>query len=133
MPMYHGRDGVVYMSTSATGTASRVLTLTAWTMDRTVPRVDVTNFDSTNQEEMQGWPALRGTYEGYWNSDESKLFAATTSADGVKLYLYPSARIPSKFMGTLAWVDASMETRVDGVSRVRGTWSAYGSQSVINL
>ena len=33
---------------------------------------------------MQGWPALRGTFEGYWNSDETKLFTAATSVDGCK-------------------------------------------------
>lgn len=133
MPLYHGRDAAIYISTSATSTAGPLLTMTAWTMDRSTDRVDVTNFDSTNQEQLQGWPALQGTFEGFWNSDETKLFAATTSVDGVKMYLYPSKRIPSKFVGTIAWLDASMEVRVDGVNRVRGTWSAYGSQSVINL
>jgi hypothetical protein len=95
--------------------------------------VDVTNFDSTNQEELQGWPALRGTFEGWWNSDETKLFAATNSPDGVKMYLYPSKRIPSKYIACTAWLDASMEARVDGVARVRGTWSAFGPVSVVNL
>ena len=93
----------------------------------------MTNFDSTNQEELQGWPALRGTYEGYWNTDETKLFAASQSPDGCKLYLYPTARAPSKYISCTAWLDASIETRVDGVSRVRGTWSAFGPGSVINL
>ena len=79
MPLYHGRDGAIYISTTAAGTASNLLTMTAWTMDRSTERVDVTNFDSTNQEELQGWPALRGTFEGYWNTDETKLFAGATS------------------------------------------------------
>ena len=133
MPMYHGRDAAIYISTSASGTASNLLTMTAWTMDRSTDRVDVTNFDSVNQEQLQGWPALQGTFEGFWNSDESKLFTAATSADGVKMYLYPSKRVPSKFVATTAWLDASMEVRVDGVNRVRGTWSAFGSGAVINL
>lgn len=109
------------------------MTMTAWTMDRSTERVDVTNFDSTNQEEIQGWPALRGTFEGYWNTDESKLFAAAASADGVKMYLYPTRRAPSKFIGCTAWLDASLESRVDGAVRVRGTWSAFGPGSTINL
>ena len=102
-------------------------------MDRSTARVDVTNFDSINQEELQGWPALRGTFEGYWNSDETKLFTAATSPNGVKMYLYPTRRTPSKFVSCTAWLDASIETRVDGVTRVRGTYSAYGSDAVINL
>ena len=133
MPLYHGRDAAIYISTSATGTASPLLTMTAWTMDRSTARVDVTNFDSVNQEELQGWPALRGTFEGYWNSDETKLFTAATSADGLKMYLYPTKRTPSKFVSCTAWLDASIETRVDGVTRVRGTYSAYGSGAQINL
>ena len=133
MPVYHGRDAAIYISTSATGTASNLLTMTAWTMDRSTARVDITNFDSTNQEELQGWPALRGTFEGWWNSDEAKLFTASTSADGVKMYLYPTKRVPSKYVSCTAWLDASIETRVDGVSRVRGTYSAFGPGAVINL
>ena len=133
MPIYHGRDGAIYISTSASGTASNLMTMTAWTMDRSSERVDVTNFDSVNQEEMQGWPALRGTFEGYWNSDETKLFAAATSVDGCKAIFYPTKRVPSKYVSCTAWLDASIETRVDGMTRVRGTWSAYGAGSVINL
>ena len=133
MPTYHGRDGAIYISTSIPGTASPLLTMTAWTLDRSTARVDVTNFDSTNQEELQGWPAMRGTFEGFWNSDETKLFAASTSPTGINMYLYPSKRIPSKYIATTAWLDASMETRVDGAVRVRGTYAAFGSGSVINL
>ena len=133
MPVYHGRDAAIYISTSAAGTAAPLLTMTAWTMDRSTARVDITNFDSVNQEELQGWPALRGTFEGFWNSDETKLFAASTSVDGVKMYLYPTKRAPAKYVACTAWLDASTETRVDGVSRVRGTYSAFGSGSVINL
>lgn len=133
MTVYMGRDSAVYISTSLSGTAGPLLTLTAWTMDRAADRIDVTNFDSTNQEELQGWPALRGTFEGYWNTDESKLFTAATSQDGIKFYGYPTRRAPSKFVGCTAWLDASFETRVDGAIRVRGTWSAFGAGSVINL
>ena len=82
---------------------------------------------------MQGWPALRGTFEGYWNSDETKLFTAATSTDGCKAIFYPTKRVPSKYVSCTAWLDASIETRVDGMTRVRGTWSAYGAGSVINL
>ena len=133
MAVYHGRDAAVYISTSASGTAGPLLTLTAWTMDRSTARVDITNFDSISQEELRGWPALRGTFEGFWNSDETKLFTATNSPDGVKFYGYPTRRVPSKFVGCIAWLDASTETRVDGATRVRGTWSAFGTNSVINL
>jgi hypothetical protein len=133
VPVYHGRDAALYISTSATGTASNLLTMTAWTMDRSTARVDVTNFDSINQEELQGWPALRGTFEGLWNSDETKLFTASTSADGIKMYLYPTKRVPSKYISCTAWLDASIEVRVDAATRVRGTFSAFGTGAVINL
>jgi hypothetical protein len=133
MPLYHGRDAAIYIATSAAGTASPLLTMTAWTSDRATERVDVTNFDSVNQEELQGWPALRGTFEGYWNSDETKLFTATNSPDGCKTWFYPTRRTPSKYITCIAWLDASIETRVDGATRVRGTWSAYGPGSIVNL
>jgi hypothetical protein len=131
--IYHGRDAAIYISTGIPGTAAPLMTMTAWTMDRSTARVDVTNFDSVNQEEMQGWPALKGTFEGYWNSDETKLFAASQSGTGIYMYLYPTKRAPSKYVGCTAWLDASLETRVDGVTRVRGTYSAFGSGSIITL
>jgi len=121
------------ISTTATGTPSNLLTATAWTMDRSTERIDITNFDSINQEELQGWPALKGTFEALWNSDESKLFTAATSPNGVKAIFYPTRRMPSKYVSCTAWLDASIETRVDGVTRVRGTYSAYGSDAIINL
>jgi len=49
------------------------------------------------------------------------------------MYLYPTKRALSKYIACTAWLDASIETRVDGVTRVRGTYSAYGSNAVINL
>ena len=133
MAVYHARDAQILISTTAAGTASNLLTQTEWTADRATERVDATTFDSTNQEELQGWPALRGTFGGLWNSDEAKLFAATTSVDGVKMYLYPTRRVPSKYIACTAWLDASIEARVDGLARVRGTWSAFGPGSVVNL
>ena len=107
--------------------------MTAWTTDRSTARVDVTNFDSVNLEEVQGWPALRGTFEGLWNDSEAKLFAASQSPSGVNMYLYPTKRAPSKYIACTAWLDASLETRVDAAIRVRGTWSAFGSGAVITL
>jgi hypothetical protein len=107
--------------------------MTSWSADRGTARVDVTSFDSTSIEELQGWPALRGSFEGFWNDSETKLFAASMSPDGVKMYLYPTRRAPSKYIACTAWLDASLETRVDGPVRVRGTWSAFGTGSTINL
>jgi hypothetical protein len=47
--------------------------------------------------------------------------------------LSPTKRAPSKYIACTAWLDASLETRVDQATRVRGNWSAYGTGSVINL
>jgi len=49
------------------------------------------------------------------------------------MYLYPTKRAVSKYIACTAWLDASMETRVDQATRVRGNWAAYGTGSVINL
>lgn len=133
MALYQARDAAIYISTTAEGTAAPLLTMTAWTLDMTASRIDVTNFDSPNQEEMTGWPARRGTFEGFWNSSEDKLFAAANSPNGVKMYLYPTRRVPSKYASGTAWLDASMEARVDGVNQVRGTFSAAGGIFTVNL
>ena len=44
MSAYHGRKGVVYMSTSGTGTATSVSNLKTWSINMPTDKVEVTAF-----------------------------------------------------------------------------------------
>ena len=126
MAIYHTRDGAVYMSTSGTGTAVLLTKMTEWTLDMPTDRIDVTNFDSTNKEWLQGWGDRRGTLAGFWNDADDTLFTGAASGDGVKLYLYPTRRAMSKYFYGPAWVDASVRANVAEAGRVSATFAANG-------
>lgn len=129
MAAYAGRKGVVYMSTTGSGTASSVIKLNGWTINRTTDKIEVTAFGDSNKTYVQGLPDLQGTFSGFWDETEAKPFTGATSADGVKLYLYPSSDAPTKYWFGPAWLDLSMDTGVSAAVTVSGSFAANGSWS----
>ncbi len=127
MATYHGRKGAVYMSTTGTGNAASVAKLTNWTLDMSTDTVEVTSFGDANKTYVQGLKDLKGTLAGFWDDTIDTLFSAADSADGVKMYLYPSADAPSKYWYGPAWVSASVEVGVDAAARVSANFVANGS------
>jgi hypothetical protein len=124
---YPGRNGVIYLATSASGTASTVIALTTWTLDQATDKIEVTAFGDSNKTYVQGLKDLKGTFSGFWDDTETKVFSGADSSDGVKLYLYPSSnKTGSYFYGT-AWLDASMNTNVNGAVAISGSFAAASS------
>jgi hypothetical protein len=125
---YHGRNGVVYLSINGTTAAIAVGGMRAFTLDGTQDDVDTTEFGAGARTSVVGFPANRGTIEGFWASDDTTLRQAATSVDGTNIYLYPSSAAPSKYIGGPAWVDMSLRSAVDqavgatGNFRARGAW-----------
>lgn len=126
MARYHGKKGLVYMSTSGTGAAAKVIALTGWSLDQTTDKVDVSAFGDTNKQYVQGLPDVKGSFDGFWDDTEDKLFQGASSPDGVKLYLYPSADAITKYWYGPAWVDASVDTKVSGAIGVKANFNANG-------
>lgn len=129
MAVYAGRKGVIYASTTGTGTAINVLNLSSWSIDLTRETLESTSFGDVNRTYVVGLPDTTGEFEGFWNDAETKLFAAAASADGCKLYLYPSSDAPTKFFSGPAWLDISLTTAVDELVEISGTFSANGAWS----
>lgn len=130
MAVYHGKSGVVYLSTTGTGTATTVLSLSAWTLDLSTDLVETTAFGDSNKTYVQGLRNVQGTLSGFWNDTESKPFTASTSADGCKLYLYPSSSAVAKYAYGPAWLSVSMETGVADAVQISGNFSANGAWGV---
>lgn len=127
MAVYAGRNGVVYLSTTGSGTATNVIKLNQWTINRTADKIEVTSFGDANKTYVLGLPDLQGTLSGFWDDTESKPFTAAASSSGCKLYLYPSADIPTKFWSGPAWLDISVDTSVSGAITLSGSFAANGS------
>lgn len=129
MSVYAGRKGMVYLSTTAAGAASAVLSLTQWTLDQTTDKIPVTAFGDANKTYVQGLKDVTGAFSGFFNDAETKPFTAADSADGCKLYLYPSTDAPTIYWYGPAWLDASIETTVDGAITLSGNFAANGAWS----
>jgi hypothetical protein len=128
MSAHSGRTGVVYLATEAsTGTATNCIKLSAWTLNRTTDKYDVTSFGDTNKTYVQGLPDVQGTITGFWDDTETKPFAGASSSTGVKLYLYPDSTVATKYAYGTAWFDASIETPVSGPVAISANFAAKES------
>jgi hypothetical protein len=127
MSRYHGKGGVVYMSTSGAGTAVQVASLSEWSLDRTTDTVEVTSFGDANKTYVQGLPDVQGGLSGFWEDSQDALMDASDSADGVKMYLYPSSLAPSIYFYGPAWVNASIGVDSNGAVKLTGKFKANGS------
>jgi hypothetical protein len=124
---YAGRNGLVYMSTTGSGSPVLVGGMRAFTLDLTTDKIDVTEFGATNKTTVLGFPAARGTIEGFWASDDSTLRTAASSPDGTNIALYPTSAIMTKYFGGPAWVDMSLREAVDAAVTMTGNWEARGN------
>ena len=127
MAVYAGRKGIVYLSTSGTGVASSVLSLTNWTLDQTTDKIEVTAFGDQNKAYVQGLKDVSGTFAGFFNDAETKVFAAADSADGCKMYLYISTDAPTIYFYGPAWLDASISEGVSEAVAISGNFAANGA------
>lgn len=70
---------------------------------------------------------MSGNFSGFWDDTDSTLKSAAASADGTKLYLYPSTDALTKYAYGPAWVDVSYDVAVDGAVKISGSYAANGS------
>ena len=127
MARYSGRRGVVYMSTSGTGDATNVISLTQWSLGMATDKQEVTAFGDANKTYVQGLPDISGRIAGFFDDAEDKLYQASQSSDGVKIYLYPSANASTVYWYGPAWVDFGIETGVSGPVSVNSSIAANGN------
>lgn len=127
MARYSGRKGMVYISTTGTGAAALHASLTQWTLNLSTDNIDVTCFQDTNKRYVQGLPDRTGSFSGIFDDSDVKVFTGTDSADGVKLYLYPSADAPGRYFYGPAWIDSAIDVPVAGAITISGDFIANGA------
>mgnify|MGYP000753499306 FL=1 len=133
MAAYHGKKGVVYLSTTGTGAATNVVKLKAWSVDATTDKIDVTSFNDTNKSYVQGLPDIKGSFNGFFDDTETKLTTAAASTDGCKIYLYPSADAPTKYKCGPAWIDQSISVDNTGAVSITANFVANGSWALSTI
>ena len=112
---------------SSTGVATLVIKLNAWTLNLATDKFEVTSFADTNKTYVQGLKDIQGTIGGFWDDTETKPFAGAASSNGVKLYLYPDSTTATKYAYGVAWLDASIETPVNGAVTLSANFAAANS------
>ena len=96
-------------------------------------KVNVTVFGDNNKVYVPGLKDISGSLGGFWNSSDMTLFTATDAETPGFLQLVPNTRdligSPEEapnFSG-LAYLDADIDTNVEGAPAVTGTFVAAGS------
>ena len=127
MSRYHGKGGVIYLSTSGSGDAVAVGHLRDWTINQPTDRVETTSTDDANKTYVQGFKDVTGNFNVYWDDTDDTVFDASDSSDGAKMYLYPSKLVPTKYWYGPAWIDASSNGGVSAAVMESATFAANGS------
>jgi hypothetical protein len=127
MARYHGGKAAIYGSTTGTGVAAAMISLSQWSLDKATDKAEVTAFGDLNKTYVQGLADVKGSISGFFDSADDALFDASESADGVKLYLYPSSLSPTIYHYGPAWLDASISVDVKGAVTVKASFVANGS------
>lgn len=126
-----GRYGQVLYDPAgvAPGTPVEIISLNNWKLSLKTDRIDVTCFGDENKVYVPGMKDVSGSVAGFWNSEELALFDAADAPTPGLLKLVPNNTEPTFFWTGLAYMDADIETPVDGAPAVSGTFSAAGPWS----
>lgn len=127
MSKYAGRRGRVLLAATGSGTPAAVLGITKWSLDMSQDTIETTEFGDTNKTYVVGLRDVKGSFEGFWNDAETKLFTGAQSADGTMIYLYPNfTDAPTKYAFGPAWLSMSMDTDVGDAVKLSADFSANG-------
>ena len=127
---YHAKDAIVYIAPDGSAEASELLGASEWTLDMTTDTVEVTAFGDQNKQYVQGLPDISGTLSGFVKEDEDKWFKAQKSTQPVKVYLYWSRQMPSKYAYGTAWISISMSNTVTTANEIAANFVAGGPWKV---
>jgi len=115
------------MSTTGAGVAGVIVALTNWSLNAPTDKVETSEFGAANKTYVIGIPDFAGSLSGFWDDTSDDLYDASRSADGVKMYLYPSILNDAKYWYGPAWVDFNIEVNTGGAVAINGDWVANGA------
>lgn len=127
MARISGRRGALYVDLSGSGSASPVPYLKKYTFSSTVATIDVTAMGDTTKVYVADLPDAQGTYDGFYDTATSQLYAAASDGIARKTYLYPDTSIPATYLYGTATYDMNLDVDVAGAVAISGSFKAATS------
>ena len=127
MARYDGGKGRIMLSTTGAGVAVTAVSMSSWSLNKATDKREVTAFGDTNKVYVLSLPDLTGSLSGWFDDTDDSLFDAAESADGGKLYLYPSTDALTIYHYGPAFLDASIEVSATAAVSISGSFVARGA------
>ena len=127
MARHSGRRGQVLLNKVGTQPAL-VASLNNWKLDITTTKIDVTAFADSNKVVVPDLKSYKGSFAGFWDDAEDKVFATANFEGGGYFYGYPDAtNAATKYAYGPIYMDASIDVPVSGAVTLTGTFEAAGA------
>ena len=122
-----GRRGALYVDLTGSGSASPVPYLKKYTFSSKVGSIDVTAFGDTTKVYVSDLPDAQGTFDGFYDTATSQLYAAASDGIARKTYLYMDTAIPGTYLYGTATFDMDLDVDVAGAVAISGSFKAATS------
>lgn len=126
MAKLHGRNGQIAIGASSPETV--IGSLSAWTINFTRDKVDVTSFGDTNKTYLAGLKDVSGSFEGFFDTDYFRTLMDESDSDtGTRVQITPSTTVSGFYFQGPAWLDITSSGAVNDAVKVSGTFVANGA------
>jgi hypothetical protein len=125
MAILSGRDGQVLYDPAGT-TPVEIISLNKFKLSLKTDKINVTCFGDTNKVYVPGMKDISGTVSGFYNSADKTLFEAADAVTPGLLKLIPHESESTHFWSGSAYLDADIDTSVEGAPAVTGNFMAAG-------
>ena len=125
----HGYKGQVLMDPTGAlpGTPVAVANVNKFTIDMPRDLVEVTAFQDTNKQYVQGLQDYKGTINFWWDAANLALINAALGTVAVTLKLVPQSSDATVYFSGKAWISASIDVDAKAAVTGTGTWAAAGA------
>ena len=123
-----GRNGSVLWDPTGGATTVEIVSIKGWKLSLKTDKINVTCFGDDNKVYVPGLRDISGTITGFWNSADMSLIEATALVVPGKLELVPDTTdgTPAYKFSGLAYLDAEIDTNVEGAPALSGEFMAAG-------
>jgi hypothetical protein len=125
MARHAGRNARVYMAITSAGTAEPIAFQSAWSLNATTDKIDVTAFGDAGHVYVGGLPDAAGTFGGWFDDATQQTYSAAVDGVARKAYFYPDivASVGTYWFGTIL-PDFSMSAGVSDAISTTTSWAA---------